>query len=77
MTESSFHVSRYAAVRLSVTAGPLYAIRHFPVTSVKPNPLAWSHALKLAGGEVSRLLVLDERTIIVTNQSRLIRRRGA
>lgn len=36
-----------------------------PVTSTKADPLAWGRAYELAGGDVSRMVVLADGSVLV------------
>jgi hypothetical protein len=36
----------------------------------RPDPQAWAIALSWAGGDASRLQVIDARTVVVRNQPR-------
>ena len=36
-----------------------------PVVSRRPDPLVWAEALKQAGGDVRRLKLLDDGTVLV------------
>jgi hypothetical protein len=40
-----------------------------PVQSRRPDPLVWAHALKEAGGDVRRLKVLADGTVMVLRNS--------
>lgn len=39
----------------------------FPVESVRPDPLAWAEALRLAGGDARRCRTVSASTVIVLN----------
>lgn len=41
------------------------AVKTAPVRTMKPDKLAWSRARTLAGGDVSRLVVLSPTEILV------------
>ena len=41
-----------------------------PPRVLKPNPLAWKAALRLAKGDASRLLVVDSDSVVVLNNPR-------
>lgn len=41
-----------------------------PVVSVKPDPDVWAEAKRRAGGDVSRLRVQRDGSVIVLNQPR-------
>ena len=65
MIGREFRLHRNAAVRYrSRTPAPQ------PVTVVKPDPAAWKLALKLAGGDATRLVVVSENEIVVSNHPR-------
>lgn len=62
---SAFQVHRAAAVRrpplrLRVPPGPL--------TTVRVAPAVWRAALRLAGGDASRLVVVSDTAVIVANR---------
>ncbi len=42
--------------------------RPAPVTVRRPDPQAWRHALRLAGGDHRRLEVLVDGTVLVRNR---------
>lgn len=42
-------------------------LRRDAVTVVRPDPEAWSLAVLYADGDRSRLVVVDERTVLVRN----------
>ncbi len=44
------------------------ARRPAPVTVRRPDPQAWRHALRLAGGNPRRLEVLADGTVLVHNR---------
>jgi hypothetical protein len=46
------------------------AAQRNPVVAVKPDPLAWAAALKLAGGDAARLHTAPDGGVIVSNQPR-------
>lgn len=39
----------------------------FPVEVITPHPLAWAEALRLAGGDVSRLRAQPDGSVVVRN----------
>lgn len=41
-----------------------------PVESLRPNPLAWKEALRLAKGDAKRLVVRDVDEVVVLNSPR-------
>lgn len=44
--------------------------REFPVSVTRPDPLAWQQALRVAGGDASRLHVEPDGSVIVANRPR-------
>jgi hypothetical protein len=67
MIRNSYRLHTDAAVRMRMTAGSKSRTWDFPVQSVKPNPLAWQAALKIAGGNASRLRTQPDGSVIVRN----------
>lgn len=39
-----------------------------PVESVKPDPLVWAYALKVAEGDPRRIVVLTDGAVVVANR---------
>jgi len=60
-----FRIHRNAAVRHRPRAQAQQ-----PITVTRPDPDAWTLALRLAGGDAKRLLVVSPVEIIVANNPR-------
>lgn len=55
------------ARRTRLAHTPTKPPRH-PVTTTTPDPLAWRRAMRLARGDVSRLVVLSPTEVLVTRR---------
>lgn len=62
----SLLVHKHAAAKRRIR-GPR---RNGPVVTVRVNPLVMAAAVDLAGGDPSRIRVIDARSVLVENQAR-------
>lgn len=60
--------SRRAGILIRVTPRPRRTSTH-PVQSRRPDPLVWAQALKEANGDVRRLKLLEDGTVLVLRNS--------
>lgn len=72
---ATLHESTVKAAQQHVDAAKVHSIRtghqHRTVTHyIKVDPRVWSAALDLANGDPTRIRVVHETEVIVTNQSR-------